>query len=811
MKKQIITITCVALAALILFTTYVIFFRDDGIEEIGDPFYTLSDEIKEALAEIETDVQITLRGYDGDDDGWEMIYRFANAIIEANDSISLETADGEARVEISVDGKSEKYAYGDFFKTLYNGTRYGFDGEALMVNAVLTLCGKEKKEIALRAFEGYDADGDDVTPSGAPFMFTSLPRSQISFLTVTNSHGKYSIYKDGNEFYFGSSRAVSYDDEKFSQVTTDCRYPVAVGKMDMPEGKDWKSYGLDPEKPETASYTIMSETDNTNRYFLHTVYIGSLASSGTYYYARYVGAQFEPSGKEGESDKLVHNLSKDKIYFIARDTVENSIGLPETDIMRPMLVNPISNSEQVLSIDNIRIDLYGDGISAIAKRQSDFNPASNLAAVDSSAISKVISDKVNASDYSSYEGGWIKHINVFGAFTSSDGKDTYIDGALAKQSKNGEYKIVFGLLRDESKGAYLPEKITLSKSYDGNNWHDIENGVIELGHSDGTLKKYEFSFTDETVIKYIRIGFDVPQKANSYVVFDEVRIYVDGTVDAQPASAVGGTWKLTAPTEYIPEGRNYHFLDMSNFNNFVQTMAALTGERVVACGFSKDGDATTIDKEILAKYGLDTPDKHFSFDFQGVTTDIYVSKVNEAGKYYVYSTFEGEVDGETVNATPDVICEVSKETAPWLEWDIVEYLDHSLVSIYIVDISKMEIAADGKNYVFDLSLDAEGQLGDVKYEGKSYDVKSFKYLYQSIISIYLQDAYVPGEDEQGEEYLRVKIHTETNSPEIVFYRVSSSKCYFTVDGQGGYYCLVEDVKDARDKLFRYLNGEIITK
>lgn len=810
MKKQIITIASVALAALILFTTYAIFFQDDGIEEIGDPFYTLTDEVKTALNEINTDVTVALKGYDSDDDGWEMIYRFATAMEEVNDSISVETAGGNKTVQISANGQSKELAYDGFFKTLYNGTRYGFDGEALMVNAILSLCGKEEKAISLRAFEGYDVDGDEVTSSGAPFIFTALSRSQISFLSITNSHGKYSIYKDGNEFYFGSSRAVSYNDEMFSQVTTDCRYPVAVGKMDKPEGKDWKSYGLDIEKPATASYTIMSETDSTNKYFLHSVYIGSLSSTGNYYYARYVGAQFEPSGKEGESDKMVHNLSKDKIYFIAKDTVDASIGLPETDIMKPMLVNPISNSEQVLSIDDIRIDLYGDGVSAIALRQSDFNPASNLAAIDTSALSKVISDKVSATDYSSYEGGWIKHIDVFGAFTSSDGKSTYIEAALARQCKNGEYKINLGLLRDEANGAYLPEKLTFSKSYDGNNWHEIENGEVSVGHSDGTVKKYEFSFTDETNVKYIRIGFDVPQKQNSYVIFDEIRIYADG-VDAQPSSAIGGTWKLTAPTEYIPEGRNYHYLDMSNFNNFVQSMAVLTGDRVVACGFSKDGDASTIDKEKLAKFGLDTPDKHFSFEFQGVVTDIYVSKPNENGGYYLYSTFTGEVEGETVNATPDVIVEVTKETAPFLAWDIVEYLDHSLVSIYIVDISKMEIAADGKNHVFDLSLDAEGGLGDVKYQGKSYDVKSFKYLYQSIISIYLQDAYVPNENETSEEYLRVKIHTETNSPEIVFYRVSSSRCYFTIDGQGGYYCLVEDVKEARDRLFQYINGEILTK
>ncbi len=810
MKKQIIIIASVALAALILFTSYAIFFKDDGIEEVGDPFYTLSDEIKAALGEIDTDVTITLKGYDGDDDGWEMIYRFANVITETNDAISLETADGDGWVAISANGSSHEFQYNGFFKTLYDGTRYAFDGEALMVNVILSLCGKEEKDISLRAFTGYDTDGDEVTSTGAPFIFHAVQRSEIAYLTVKNSHGEYSIYKDEGDFYFGSSRAVGYDDEMFSQVTTNCRYPVAVGKMDMPEGKDWNNYGLDPKNPATASYSLMTESDKNGNYFLHTVYVGSASSSGGYYYARYVGAQFEPSGKEDEGDKIIHNLSKDVIYFLSTDTVEGSLCIPETDIMQPTIVNAITNNEQMLTIDNIRIDLYGDGVSAVAKRQSDFNAASNLAAVDSSALSKVISDKMNASDYSTYEGGWLKHIDVFGAFTSSDGNSTYIDAALARQAKNGQYKVVFGLLRDESKGAYLPTKITLSKSYDGVNWHGIENGEIACNHSDGTVSKYELSFTDETVVKYIRIAFDVPQKANSYVVFDEIRIFAD-SADAQPSTAVGGTWKLVAPNEYIPEGRNYQYLDMSNFNTFVQLMVSLEGERVVACGFSENGDATTIDKTALAKFGLDNPDKHFSFEFQGVVTDLYVSKPNEEGKYYLYSTFTGEIEGETINATTDVIVEISTDTAEWFAWGLVEYLDHSLVSIYIVDISKMEITADKKTHVFDLSLDSEGQLGEVKYEGKNYDVKSFKYLYQSIIGIYLKDEYVPSEGETPEEYFRVKIHTETNSPEIVFYRVSSSKCYFTVDGQGSYYCLVEDVKLARDNLFKYINGEIITK
>lgn len=812
MKKQIIIIASVALVAVLLFTTYAVFLKDDGIEEAGDPFYTLTDDVKNALSQIDTDVEILLSGYDSDNEDWEMIYRFSEAVVAVNRDFSLEASDeGDfLGVTVKTDGSSREIAFDLFFKTLFDGKKYAFDGEALISNTILSLCGKEEMNISLRALDGYDIDGDTVTASGAPFIFPSLQRSNIAFLTIKNTHGEYSIYKDEGSFYFGSSRAVSYNEEMFSQVTTDCRYAVAYGKMDIPEGKTWASYGLDEEENTTANYTIMTDSDHDGNYFLHTVYIGNLSSTGSYYYARYIGGLFKPAEKEGEGDTLLQNLSKDKVYFMPVDSVDGSIGLPQTAIMEPSLVNTISASDQLFTIDNIRIDLYGDNVSAIAKRMSEFNAASNLSAVDSSSLTKIIGDKTSAEDYSEYSDGWQNHIDVFGAFTSSDGKSTYINAALTRAAANGEYRIKFGLVRDEANGAYLPAKITLSKSYDGTNWLPIEDGEISVSQSDKSIKEYEFEFTDEKVIKFIKIAFDVPQKAKTYVVFDEIRIFADGE-DAQPASAIGGNWKLTAPKEYITEGLNYSYLDMSNFNDFVQSMAALECESVVGCGFSDNGDMTNVKTEVLAEFGLDAPDKHFAFEYQGIVTDIYVSKLNENGKYYAYSSFKGELNGQKINATTDVIVEISPESAPWLNWDIVEYLDHSLFSIFLVDITEMEITADGKTYEFKLSTDEDDNLSEVKLEGKSYDVKSFKYLYQSIISIYMQDEYTPSEDEKPEEYFRLKIHTETNSPEIVFYRVSSSKCYFTIDGQGSYYALVEDVNEARDRLFAYLDGEILTK
>ncbi len=812
MKKQITVIASVALAAVLLFTSYIVFFKDDGIEEASDPFYTLTDDVKVALSEIDTKVEILLSNYDANVENWEMIFRYSEVIAASNKKISLETSEeGEFDgVAVITDNGKEEIPLDSFFKTLYDGTQYAFDGESLISNAIFSLCGKDEKEISLRALSGYDVDGDQVTATGAPFIFPSLQRSNIAFLTIKNSHGEYSIYKDEGDFYFGSSRAVSYNDELFSQLTTNCRYAVAYGKMELPEDTSWSKYGLDEKDPTTASYTIMSDSDSNGNYFLHTVYIGDLSSTGSYYYARYIGGLFKPSENKDEGDQLVHNLSKSLIYFLPVDTVDGSIALPETAVMEPTIVNPISNNEQMLTIDNIRIDLFGDGVSAIAKNMLEFNAADNLSAIDMSSITDVIGNKISVDNYSAYSDGWQKHIDVFGGFTSSNGKATYIEAALTRAAKNGEYRVKFGLLRDEAGGAYLPSKVTISKSYDGNNWHAIEDGEISISHSDKTIKEYELEFTDENVVKYIKVAFDVPQKSKTYVVFDEIRIYADGE-DAQPVSAIGGQWKLTAPNEYIAEGMNYSYLDMTNFNDFVQSLTQLSGESVVACGFADNGDATSLDTELLDKYGLKDPDKHFAFEYQGVVTDLYVSALNENGKYYAYSTFKGELNGVKVNATTDVIVEISAENAPWLGWDIVEYLDHSLFSIFLVDISEMEITVDGKTYDFKLSLDADGNLSEVELDGENYDVKSFKYLYQSIISIKMQTEYVPSEDETQEEYFRLKVHTETNSPEIVFYRVSSSKCFFTINGQGSYYVLVEDVNEARDRLFAYLDGEILTK
>jgi hypothetical protein len=76
----------------------------------------------------------------------------------------------------------------------------------------------------------------------------------------------------------------------------------------------------------------------------------------------------------------------------------------------------------------------------------------------------------------------------------------------------------------------------------------------------------------------------------------------------------------------------------------------------------------------------------------------------------------------------------------------------------------------------------------------------------------MHDEYIPSEGaDEPTEYLRIKVHTESHSPEFVFYRVSATRCYFTVDGSGSYYALIEDVDDVIEDALTFVSGGKVEK
>ncbi len=820
MKKQIITIAVAAVLAIALFVGYTILKKSD-IDEGTDKTYELTETEKKALGSIGKDISVSLVGYNAEDSNWNVTNLFVESIVNSGDKLTMksEKASGDFKgVRVSAGSEKIDIAFDSMFLIRYDGAYYAFD-PSVVINAILKLDGKKELSANPRALSGYDLDGDNVLVSGRPYVFPQMEREDIYLLTINNSHGQYTIFQDNGKFYFGSSRMIEYDDELFAQVTSHCRHCLSLGKMEMPEGNTWETYGLGGDSEPTAIYSIGTKPDKDGVYIQHTVIVGNISSSGSYYFARYNGGKYKMTeGGEGEesSSELLEEFSKDCIYLIDASNVEGSYMIPQTDIMKPSIMNAISDTNAIYGIDNVELDFYDLGISGVAKNLSNFNPAPNLSAKDPSAISKIIGDKkYSKSNYASYEGGWSNNIDVFAGFSSSDKNATYIEAAIMRKPTEGNYEVKFGLLKAMEDGAFLPNKVTINYSTDGINWHSIENGSVSPSQEDKTIKTYSVSFKSDKNIKFIRVIFDIPQTAGNYVVFDEIRIYVDG-LDGQPIEAISGVWRFISPSDYIPDGRNFAHTDITNFGTFVQSLAILEGEKVVDCAFSKEGDASPafLDKEKLAKYGLDKPARHYSFEYDDVICDFYISAPNEEGIYYAYSTFTAEVDGTVSIVTTDVIVQLTAKNCPWLVWDFDEFLDHSLFSAFTDDCTEMNftVTENGKTdeYNFDINKNAEGSISAIMLGEKSLDIQSFRYLYQTVLGVYMQDEYVPQEGELAEEWLSIEIKASTEDINLVFYRVSNAKCYFTVNGNGGYYCLSEDVRKVITNLGVYVNGGTLT-
>ncbi|MBQ3003252.1 MAG: hypothetical protein IJD82_05935, partial [Clostridia bacterium] len=363
--------------------------------------------------------------------------------------------------------------------------------------------------------------------------------------------------------------------------------------------------------------------------------------------------------------------------------------------------------------------------------------------------------------------------------------------------------------------ALLPDEITIRYSTDGINYKKFTDFDFDFdSHKEDTVVQYSFTIESDEPVMLIELNFEMPNKIG-YLVMDEIGIQADGE-DAVPNDALTGLWRLVAPSSFVPEGKNYTYLDSTNFAEFLNSMAALMGDSVAKVGIcerSEDKGDDIIHTEMLAEFGLDKPAMHYSYEYSGVVTDLYVSAYNEEDAcYYVYSTITGDVydTGDEVTICTGLIARISKTTAPWLEWELTEFVDHTLVGMYVYEIKELEVEFEGKTYLFEITADGK-TLTSVRYGDKELDEENFRYLYLSIVQLYMRDEYTPSEGETPEEYLRIRIKTTTDEKEYVFYRVSASRAYYTVNGSGGYYCRIRDLRNVTAKLAQFVAGEKVER
>lgn len=830
-RNQIILVGVVLVLAAALLGAYYLFLK---APEPLPAFYTLDEQTETALDALDAAVTVTFCNRDkgslteeSDPDVYR-IYTYATLYKERNGKVKLKFDDGDTfnGVRIESDGKTLEYKYSAFYVSRpVDDQVYGFAGETLLTDAILELTGKEKLSLSVRPLDGYDEDGNDVLPSGGVVMFPMVDRSDISMVQVTNQNGEFIVYRgDKDSFYFEGCELLTHNAERLASLLVDCRYVVTSGKLE--DQLDYSVYGLNEEKGLTCHYTLLTTPEKDGTFDFHQVWVGKKAASGTHYYAMYFG------GRMNENNEIIESYANKRIFLLPYSNVEGSLAQPVENFFDAQLVNSITDVNEVYEIGKVTIDYcYYDeekkDVSAVVLNLPVLDFSDN-ATSNNSTVTDILKDKKTFASTGRTYSDWtatsedaevVTDSAFLAGLSSTDGEVFSIRAAVTNIASDGKYTCTFGLLKDTDNKKYaalMPDEITVRYSSDGINYKKFTDFDFDFeGQKEDTVAQYSFTIESDEPVLLIELSFDMPDKIG-YLVMDEIGVKADGE-DAVPNDALTGLWRLVAPSSFVPEGKNYTYLDSTNFAEFLNSMAALMGDSVAKVGIcerSEDKGDDIIHTEMLAEYGLDKPMMHYSYEYSGFVTDLYVSAYDEENAcYYVYSTITGDVydTGDEVTVCTGLIARISKTTAPWIEWELTEFVDHTLVGMYVYEIKEMEITYEGQKYLFDVTADGK-TLTSVRYGDTELNEENFRYLYLSIVQLYMRDEYVPSEGDTPEEYLRIRIKTTTDEKEYVFYRVSASRAYYTVNGSGGYYyCRIRDLRNVTTKLAQFVAGEKVER
>ncbi len=787
MKKKITLLISVFTVAVLLFVTYFVFFRTNDTELNK---YATLDENTLSIKTLDFN-KVTIAFADEREtleknSDLKLISDYARSFEYNLKNIEVVYGEGSEFCTVSCGENKKTLEKQSFFVKLPNGVNYIFNGERLFAVSVLELTENtdymEAESFPIKAINGYDLDGDTVLNAGGnvrPFVFPKLERKDVDSITVTNESGRYKAYRINNAFYFEGAELCKYDENIFSAFMVNCTYMLAIGKYsDVPKA-DLAKYGLDSE--ENASAVVEVKALNGE---IRKVLIGKKVASGVGYYAK--------------------ESTKPHVYVID-SSIEDNVLKPVTDMLIANLGYNIGDSTDIVDITDILLMYnYGENneknTTIYVKQRYDVGLPANIKGFnEKQEIGSLIFDKLYfTGDYSD----WTGQSNLFG-FKSTDGKEIDMTFFLERYAKDGNYSVKFGLVKDTSKGAVLPEKVAVYVKDKESQKYVSVGELTSFEQSEKSYRQYEISFEHKERLTDIKLEFTLPS-GNVYTVLDEVTVYADG-VDSTPKEALSSLWKIVSPENYIKDGYNYATPDTTTFSKIVQGMAFLVGDKVVAYNVT--------DKETLKKYGLDNPEIGLSYDFNGYRSYISFSKADENKNRYVYATIEyTNKKGENTVITTGIIALVSEKTAPWLSWEPLEFLNRSTFMMYIDKIDSIELEFEGKNHVFVLEKSSDGKVSRVLYEGRELDLENFRYLYVSMMSVERAGEYVTGEGEEKTPCFRMKINSKVKGTEIIYYRVTSSKVIYETDGMpSNYYVLYSDISNIIKNVKLLLDGKDVPR
>ena len=306
------------------------------------------------------------------------------------------------------------------------------------------------------------------------------------------------------------------------------------------------------------------------------------------------------------------------------------------------------------------------------------------------------------------------------------------------------------------------------------------------------------AYFTSSVLSYINPLLSFPVSDTEYYNTEKFTLTVDGnefvsfgyaTAAEKEKTASNSTYKMFYPENYTP--------NTSNTNHILESFVEFEGTQVLA--FGPYGE--TMSGVELSKYNLLVPKYEIYYRYSNVDNYIYVSEQNEDGSYYAYSLLF------------NIVCLVDADTVDYLRWDLIDFIDKPLFQKNINDVASVRIqTTQGGDETFIIKGDSNENLTcTVSSTGEVMDdemLKNFRRLYIKLLNLQIEE-YT--ESKSTDEWLMTLTVTTDFGYEYQysFYAYSTRRCYFTINGEGEFYCLRDRVEKIIEDLPNLLDGKEI--
>ena len=364
----------------------------------------------------------------------------------------------------------------------------------------------------------------------------------------------------------------------------------------------------------------------------------------------------------------------------------------------------------------------------------------------------------------------------------------------------------FGLAPEDNPSYYILKKLdgTEHKVYIGNK---LLSGGGYYCRYEGRNAVYAMDTSyDSTVLLDIYdlvqpiLGY--PISSNAYAIIDDFNIskldsdgicsefvWID-RVDEGENSGLSVLLKMLYPTDYPVNSKNY--------SSVTGILGNFKGEKVMTAG--PVGESLDFDM-LKSEYGIDVanPAYEISYSISGVTIKILFSSQDDDGYMYAYTSLY------------NMVVKINISSAKFLDWDLIEWVGDTVYQEDIDDISELSIVSDQVTVTFLLEGEGKDLVVRPSDSGKNFDkdeVANFRKFYTSIL-IQVRRGYADSTDTDESKLIATISMTFKSGEkrEYKYYAYSTRRCFYTINGDGEFYMLRDELQKILNDAERVLNGE----